>query len=106
MASCGHRSKRTGAPVRGTLSRLEDLTFRDHLERMMPAGGRGRQVLGWGVMAWSAIGAVILLGVLFRVIARMAPIFPYLVVASMVVFVLNPAVTRLTARGIDRKSVV
>ena len=82
---------------------MDDLTIRDHLERMMPAAGRGRQVLGWGVVAWSAIGAAILLGVLFRVIVRMAPIFPYLVVASMVVFVLNPAVTRLTARGVPRR---
>ena len=82
---------------------MDDLTIRDHLERMMPAGGRGRQVLGWGVVAWSAIGAVILLGVLFRVIDRMAPIFPYLVVASMVVFVLNPAVNRLTGRGVPRR---
>jgi predicted PurR-regulated permease PerM len=82
---------------------MEELTIRDHLERFLPAGGRGRQLLGWGVVAWSAIGAVILVGLGARVFSRMAGIFPYLVVAAMVVFVLNPMVKALTARGVPRR---
>ena len=47
--------------------------------------------------------AVILVGLGARVLSRMAGIFPYLVVASMVVFVLNPLVKALIARGVPRR---
>jgi predicted PurR-regulated permease PerM len=82
---------------------MEELTIRDHLERLLPAGGGGRQLLGWGVVAWSAIGAVILVGLGTRVLSRVAGIFPYLVVAAMVVFVLNPMVKALITRGVPRR---
>ena len=61
---------------------MDELTVRDHLERLLPARGRGRQLLGWGLVAWSAIGAVILVGLGARALSRMAGIFPYLVVAN------------------------
>jgi predicted PurR-regulated permease PerM len=78
-------------------------SVRDHLERLMPAGGRMRRLVGWGIVAWTGIGAAILLFVLGRVLGRLAAIFPYLVVAAMVVFVLNPLVRRLTRLGLPRR---
>jgi len=69
----------------------------------MPAGGRMRRLVGWGIVAWTGIGAAILLFVLGRVLGRLAAIFPYLVVAAMVVFVLNPLVRRLTRLGLPRR---
>jgi predicted PurR-regulated permease PerM len=78
-------------------------SVRDHLERLMPPGGRGRRLLGWGIVAWTAIGAGILLAVLGRVLSRMAGIFPYLVVAGMVVFLLNPLVVRVARLGVPRR---
>src|SRR5881409_3694221 len=81
----------------------EGLAAREHFERLLPQGGRARRVLGWGIIAWSGTGAVVILAVVFRVFARVASIFPYLVVASMVVFVLNPAVRRLAGMGLPRR---
>ncbi len=85
------------------LSSGSDQGLRDHLERLLPPGGRARRFAGWGLIAWSVLGAVVILAVLFRVIARIGSIFPYLVVASMVVVVLNPAVRRLSAIGVPRR---
>jgi predicted PurR-regulated permease PerM len=82
---------------------MEAPTIRDHFDRLIPPNGRARRLVGWGVVAWSGIGAVILVVVFFRILSRVASIFPYLVVASMVVFVLNPAVKRLTAMGLPRR---
>jgi predicted PurR-regulated permease PerM len=81
----------------------ESLTIRDHLEALMPAGGRFRRLVGWGVVAWTAIGLVVLLWVLARVLERLAGIVPYLVMAAMVVFVLDPLVRRLAALGVPRR---
>lgn len=69
----------------------------------MPEGGRLRALVGWGVVAWTAIGALILLWAAARVAGRIAPVFPYLVVASLVVFILEPAVRRLTRLGMPRR---
>jgi predicted PurR-regulated permease PerM len=69
----------------------------------MPPESRGRRLVGWGVLAWTGIGGAIILWVLFRLLGRIAGVFPYLVVAGMVVLVLNPAVKRLTARGVPRR---
>jgi predicted PurR-regulated permease PerM len=79
------------------------LSVRDHLERLMPSGGRARRIVGWGVVAWTAIGAAILVWAFGRVLGRLAGIFPYLVMAAMVVFVLEPAVRRLAALGVPRR---
>lgn len=81
----------------------EDLGIREHLERLMPPRSRTRRLVGWGLVAWSGLGAVILVAVAFRVLGRVAAVFPYLVVASMVVFALNPAVKALIARGVPRR---
>lgn len=69
----------------------------------MPEGGRGRRIVGWGVVAWTGIGFAILLLVLGRLLGRLGGIFPYLIVASMVLFVLNPFVRRLVAWGVPRR---
>jgi predicted PurR-regulated permease PerM len=86
------------AQVRGV-----PVPIRDHLERLMPPGSRSRRAVGWGVVAWTALGGIILLWVAVRVIERFASILPYLVMAAMVVFVLNPLVRRLSEFGIPRR---
>jgi predicted PurR-regulated permease PerM len=80
-----------------------DVGIREHLEALMPAGGRARRMVGWGVVAWSAIGGLILIGVAWRILSRFAGVLPYLVVAAMVVLVLNPAVQRLARVGVPRR---
>jgi len=80
-----------------------DLGIREHLEALMPAGGRARRLVGWGVVAWTGIGGFILLWAVGRLLHPVAGVFPYLVMAAMVVFVLNPAVRRLTAMGLPRR---
>ena len=82
---------------------VDRLSIRDHLERLMPAGGRGRRLVGWGVVAWTGIGAAIVLYALAKALSRLANVFPYLVVAAMVVFVLNPLVRKLVAWGLPRR---
>jgi predicted PurR-regulated permease PerM len=81
----------------------ESLSIRDHLEALMPVGGRLRRLVGWGVVAWTAIGLVVLVWVLARVLERLAGIVPYLIVGAMVVFVLDPLVRRLAAVGVPRR---
>jgi predicted PurR-regulated permease PerM len=78
-------------------------SVREHLERLMPPDGRGRRVVGWGVVAWTALGLAVLLYFLSRLFERFAGILPYLIVAVMVVFVLNPLVRRLVAAGMPRR---
>jgi predicted PurR-regulated permease PerM len=57
----------------------------------------------WGVVAWSAIGVLILGYILFRyVLYPIRIIFPPLVVAIIVVYLLNPVVTALQRRGLRR----
>jgi predicted PurR-regulated permease PerM len=60
-------------------------------------------MLGWGVVAWTAIGLGVLALALRFALGRVAGVVPYLVVASMVVFILNPAVRALVARGVPRR---
>jgi predicted PurR-regulated permease PerM len=88
-------------PVGGSAAPSAGL--REQLERLMPEGGRARRTVGWGVVAWAALGALALVAVLFALLRRIAPVVPYLVMASMVVFVLNPTVERLVARGLSRR---
>src|SRR5213593_112591 len=78
-------------------------TIRDHLERLMPPGGRSRRVLGWGVVAWTGLGVAVLIGVLGRIFERLGGVGPYLVVAAMVVLALNPPVRQLTRLGVRRR---
>lgn len=78
-------------------------TLRDHLERLMPRDGRARLLLGWGVVAWAAIGGLLLFWAAARAVSRVAEVFPYLVVAALVMFVLNPGVRRLARLGVPRR---
>jgi predicted PurR-regulated permease PerM len=80
-----------------------DRGIREHLEALMPPGGGARRLVGWGVVAWTGIGGVILLWAASRLLSPIAGVFPYLVMAAMVVFVLNPAVRRLTGLGLPRR---
>lgn len=77
--------------------------IREHLERLMPPGGRARRLVGWGVVAWTFIGGAIVLGVVFRALERVAGILPYLVVAGLVVLMLEPVVRWLTSLGLPRR---
>jgi predicted PurR-regulated permease PerM len=83
--------------------RDRDGSVRDHLERLMPPEGRGRMLVGWGVVAWATIGGLLLLWAGGRVVSRIAGVFPYLVFAGIVVFILNPAVRRLAGLGVPRR---
>ncbi|MGH2555998.1 MAG: AI-2E family transporter [Actinomycetota bacterium] len=61
------------------------------------------QAARWGLLAWSVIGILILVGVLYRyVLHPIRVVFPPLVVALIVINLLNPLVTRLHERGISR----
>src|SRR6266545_3611527 len=61
------------------------------------------QAARWGLLAWSVIGLLILVGVLYRfVLYPIRVVFPPLVVALIVIYLLNPLVTRLQERGIPR----
>jgi predicted PurR-regulated permease PerM len=75
-------------------------TVRAHLERLMPEGGRGRRLVGWGVLAWTAIGVSILIWAGGRTLGRVAGVLPYLVVAWLVVFMLSPIARWLAARRV------
>lgn len=59
-------------------------------------GGRLRRI---GILSWSIIGVLVLLGLLVRyVLYPIRSTFPPLVLALVVVFLLNPLVNRLVAR--------
>lgn len=56
-----------------------------------------------GIVAWSLIGLLVLLAVFLRfVIYPIRIIFPPLVLAMIVVYLLNPLITRMERRGIAR----
>lgn len=56
-----------------------------------------------GIVAWSLIGLLVLFGAFFRfVIYPIRIIFPPLVLAMIVVYLLNPLVTRMERRGLSR----
>src|SRR5712692_6829690 len=86
----------------GTMDSEGPRSIRDHLERLMPPGG-ARRLVGWGVVAWTLIGGAILVLALFGILRTFAGVIPYLVVAGLVVFVLNPAVRWLTRVGLPRR---
>ena len=60
------------------------------------------RVARWGVVAWSLIGIGYLGLILYRyVISPVAFIFPPLLIALFIVYLLNPIVSRLEARGLS-----
>src|SRR6266700_2705747 len=57
----------------------------------------------WGIVAWSVIGILILLWVLFRfVLVPVRVVFAPLVVALILIYLLDPVVTLLQRRGVPR----
>src|SRR5436190_15736862 len=61
------------------------------------------RVVRWGLVAWSLIGILILGYLLYRYALRPVRIVVApLLVAMVIVYLLNPIVSRLTARGIPR----
>jgi predicted PurR-regulated permease PerM len=57
----------------------------------------------WGLLAWSVIGVLVLIaGFFWYVLRPIRIIFPPLVIALIVVYLLNPAVGALERRGIRR----
>jgi predicted PurR-regulated permease PerM len=65
----------------------------------LPAGERLRRV---GVGAWSVIGILILIAVAWWLLLKIRVIFPPLVLALLIIYLLNPIVSALERRGIKR----
>jgi predicted PurR-regulated permease PerM len=65
--------------------------------------GSSSRIVRWGLIAWSVIGVLILayIGIRF-VLVPVRIVFPPLLVAAVIVYLLNPIVSRLQARGIPR----
>ncbi len=55
-----------------------------------------------GIMSWSLLGTLLLLGVTIWVLAHVANLIPAVVFALAILFVLNPIVTRMHRAGIPR----
>ncbi len=65
----------------------------------LPAGERVRRA---GVAAWSIIGLLILGAILVWVLFKIRIIFPPLVLAILIIYLINPIVTRLEERRVKR----
>ncbi|MDQ5815839.1 MAG: AI-2E family transporter [Actinomycetota bacterium] len=65
----------------------------------LPATERLRRA---GIAAWSLIGILVLLYVIFQLLIRISIIFPPLVLAFLIIYMLNPIVTALEKRGVRR----
>jgi predicted PurR-regulated permease PerM len=65
----------------------------------LPAGERLRRA---GIAAWSVIGILIVGAILFWALLKIRIIFPPLVLAVLIIYVLNPVVARLERRGVPR----
>lgn len=70
-----------------------------HLGPQLPAGERMRRI---GVAAWSIIGILVLAAILLWVLLKIRVIFPPLVLALLIIYLLNPIVTSLERRGLPR----
>ncbi|MDP9233223.1 MAG: AI-2E family transporter [Actinomycetota bacterium] len=65
----------------------------------LPASERLRRV---GVSAWSIIGLLILLALTLWALLKIRVIFPPLLLAMLIIYLLNPIVSRLEHRGVSR----
>ena len=77
--------------------------IRTHLEELLPEGGRGRRLVGWGVVAWTAIGLGVVAVLAWRGLSAVSGVIPYLVTAWLVVLALEPLVRLLTRLRIPRR---
>ena len=73
------------------------------LDRVVPPESRGRSVVAVGVVAWTGVGLAGVAWLIFFALSRVAGLFPYLMVAALVVFTLNPVVRILVRRGVPRR---
>lgn len=64
--------------------------------------GAGRSIKKVGIVAWSLVGTLLLLAIAGWVIAQFWIVVPPLVIAIVVIYVLNPVVSRLENRGVAR----
>jgi predicted PurR-regulated permease PerM len=80
-----------------------DLEVIEVVDRVVPPGTRGRRLLAWGVGAWTGVGIAVVLGLVGLVLAQISAIFPFLAVAALVVFALNPFVKLLARLGLHRR---
>lgn len=65
----------------------------------LPAGERLRRA---GIAAWSVIGILIVVAIALWLLYEIRVIFPPLVLALLIIYLLNPIVTRLHERGVRR----
>ena len=65
----------------------------------LPVGERLRRV---GIGAWALIGIATVIYITGYVLYKIRVIFPPLILATLIVFLLNPLVTRLERRGLNR----
>jgi predicted PurR-regulated permease PerM len=65
----------------------------------LPAGERLRRA---GIAAWSIIGLLVLVAIFVWLLFKIRVIFPPLVLALLIIYLLNPVVSRLQARGVPR----
>jgi predicted PurR-regulated permease PerM len=73
------------------------------IDRVVPPGSRGRHLVAWGVVAWTGVGVAVVLGLIAFALAQISAIFPFLAVAVLVVFALNPLVKLLVRTGLHRR---
>lgn len=65
----------------------------------LPTGERLRRA---GIGAWSLIGIAIVTGLVVYLLLKIRVIFPPLVLALLLIYLLNPLVSRLESRGVPR----
>jgi predicted PurR-regulated permease PerM len=65
----------------------------------LPGGERLRRA---GIAAWSIIGLLVLTAISVWLLFKIRVIFPPLVLALLIIYLLNPLVNRLQARGVPR----
>ncbi len=71
-------------------------------EPLPPPTHAGERLRRWGVASWSLIGIIILLGLLFWALLKIRVIFAPMVLALLVIYILNPPITWLEGRGLNR----
>src|SRR2546423_4417275 len=73
------------------------------LDRVVPPESRGRRVVAWGVVAWTGVGIAGVLWLPVFVLGLIAGIFPYLALAALLAFALNPFVRLLVRHRVSRQ---